>query len=231
MLRLHMLLGICVAAAVAGPAHRPDALESAQAPDDFDLTADPDRPHWAEAPRVVIDRNYLDRPIDGRPTEVRSRWTATHLYLLYICPYTELNLKPEPQLTEETPRLWDWDVAEAFIGSDPAHIGRYKEFQVSPQGEWVDLAIDPDLPKGPDRLKWNSGITVKARIDERTRTWYGEMRIPFRDLDVTAPRPGVELRLGLYRIAGVEPRTYYAWQPTGQTTFHVPGAFGRLRLR
>jgi len=37
--------------------------------------------------------------------------------------------------------------------------------------------------------------------------------------------------MGLFRIAGVGPaKRYYAWRPTGQTTFHVPEAFGTLRL-
>jgi len=37
--------------------------------------------------------------------------------------------------------------------------------------------------------------------------------------------------VGLYRIAGTETnKKHYAWRPTGQTTFHVPQAFGRLRL-
>jgi hypothetical protein len=35
----------------------------------------------------------------------------------------------------------------------------------------------------------------------------------------------------LYRIAGTDPnKKFYAWQPTGQKSFHVPQAFGRLRL-
>ena len=106
---------------------------------------------WAKAPRVHRRSRYVGQPIPGPPTEIRSRWTKEHLYLLYICPYDELNLKPDPDPSAETPRLWNWDVAEAFIGSDFEHIGRYKEFQVSPQGEWVDLDIDRDEPEGPGR--------------------------------------------------------------------------------
>jgi hypothetical protein len=30
-------------------------------------------------------------------TEVRSRWTKDSLYLLYVCPYEELYLKPDPK--------------------------------------------------------------------------------------------------------------------------------------
>lgn len=206
-------------------------FESAYSANDFDLSADPDSQEWAQAPRVVADRDYLGRPIAGPPTEIRSRWTKEHLYLLYICPYDELNLKPEPTTVAETPRLWNWDVAEAFIGSDFERIGRYREFQVSPQGEWVDLDIDRDNPKTQAGRSWDSGFEVRGRIDARSRVWYGEMRIPFASIDARPPEPGRELRIGLYRIAGTDPRTYYAWQPTGQTTFHVPQAFGRLRLR
>lgn len=223
-------LFLCLAVQLA-PVDKPGVLESAYSNADFELSANPDSPEWAKAPRVIADRDYMHRPIPGSPTEIRSRWTKQHLYLLYICPYTELNLKPDPVLTEETPRLWNWDVAEAFIGSDFEHITRYKEFQVSPRGEWIDLDIDRENSKTQAGRSWNSGFTVKGRIDPQARIWYGEMRIPFAAIDSRPPQEGRELRIGLYRIAGADPRTYYAWQPTGQTTFHVPQAFGTLRLR
>lgn len=227
---------ICVlllcAIAQAAQVERPGVLESAYSAEDFELTADPDSPQWAAAPRAIADRDYLNRPISGPPTEIRSRWTDGHLYLLYICPYTELNLKPDSVLTEEeTPRLWTWDVAEAFIGPETGPITRYKEFQVSPRGEWTDLDVDRENPKTQPGRVWNSGFTVKGRIDPQAKIWYGEMRIPFAAIEARPPEKGREFRAGLYRIAGVDPRTYYAWQPTGQTTFHVPQAFGRIRLR
>ena len=93
-------------------------IESAWAPRDFELNLDPDGEEWREAPRVTADRNYVGEPIAGQPTEIRSRWTNENLYLLYINPYDELNLKPDPTPSVETPRLWNWDVAEAFIGSE-----------------------------------------------------------------------------------------------------------------
>jgi hypothetical protein len=206
-------------------------LESAYSARDFDLNPDPASPEWAKAPGVVADHNYLGEPIAGPPTEIRSRWTRQNLYLLYICPFDELNLKPDPNPAAETPRLWNWDVAEAFIGSDFEHIGRYKELQVSPQSEWVDLSIDRDNQKGQEGMKWNSGYEVKGRIDRQAKIWYGEMRIPFSSIDTRAPEKGRELRIGLYRIAGANTKKYYAWRPTGRTTFHVPQAFGILRLQ
>jgi len=218
-------------ALVAGQATASAVLESAYADRDLALVADPDHEAWRNAPRVEARGDKSGAPIPGPPTEIRSRWTTGHLYLLYICPFDELNLKPDPDPSTETARLWNWDVAEAFIGSDFEHIARYKEFQVSPQGEWVDLAIDRDNPKGQEGMKWNSGYTVAARIDRDKRIWYGVMRIPFSAIDARPPEKGRELRIGLYRIAGLTQKKHYAWRPTGQDTFHVPQAFGTLRLR
>ena len=70
-------------------------------------------------------------------TEILSRWTEKNLYFLFVCPYEVLNLKPLPDSSSETFQFWDWDVAEVFIGSDFQNIRRYKEFEISPQGEWV----------------------------------------------------------------------------------------------
>lgn len=143
-----------------------------------------------------------------------------------------LNLKPEPDRAAETPRLWNWDVGEAFIGSETDPITRYREFQVSPQAEFVDLDIDCANPKGQAGREWNSGFTVAARIDETAKVWYGVMRIPFSAIEARPAERGRTLRAGLYRIAGVPTqKTYYAWRPTGQTLFHVPEAFGAIRLK
>ena len=206
-------------------------LVSTFASADVGLSADPKDPFWMAAAPVVADRDYLGAPIDGPSTEVRSRWTRTHLYLLYTCPYQALNLKPSPDLVAETPRLWTWDVAEAFIGWDTTRITSYKEFQVSPQGERIDLDIDRADAAAQQGMAWDSGFEVKAHVDATARVWYGAMKIPFAAIDPRGAEKGRTLRVGLYRIAGAEPRTYYAWQPTGQRSFHVPEAFGTLRLQ
>ena len=150
---------------------RSAVLESAYSPGDFELNLDPDGKDWRGAPRVTASRNYVGEPIAGPPTEIRSRWTNANLYLLYINPYDALNLKPDPTPSVETPRLWNWDVAEAFIGSSVDRITRYKEFEVSPQSEWVDLDIDRENPQG------QAGMKLGLRL-------YGEepYRCPSQDL-------------------------------------------------
>jgi hypothetical protein len=210
----------------------PGKLESKYTGADFELTADPNNAVWKTVKPVLAYNDRYGKPVPGHRTELRSRWTTEYLYILYVCPYEKLYLKPDPKTAEETNKLWDWDVAEAFIGSDFQNINRYKEFQVSPQGEWVDLDIDRVTPVS-QAWKWNSGFQVKARIDEKKKIWYGEMKIPMKSLDAAKPATaGKEFRCNLYRIQGpFEPqRKHVAWNPVNAESYHTPEAFGRLVL-
>ncbi len=198
---------------------------------DFPLTADPSSPAWKDAGVVFAENGPKGEAAPGYRTEIRSRWSDRNLYFLFICPYKTLFLKPNPTATEETNKLWDWDVAEVFVGTDFQNINLYKEFEVSPQGEWVDLDIDHGHAHPEGGWRWNSGFASKTRIDSENKVWYAEMRIPIDKIDTRRPEPGREMRLNLYRIEGAAPnRVHIAWQPTGQPTFHVPEAFGRLKL-
>src|SRR5262245_9449237 len=86
---------------------------------DVELTADANSPLWRGVEGIVMDSDYFGARVPNHRTEVKSRWTPAHLYLLFICQNEELNLKPEPSTTAETPQLWNWDVVEAFLGADP----------------------------------------------------------------------------------------------------------------
>jgi hypothetical protein len=226
--QLCLVLTLCVP---AGFADGPGVAVSHRAPADFALTADPDAAAWRGVAGIFMDKGPKGDPVPGHRTEVRSRWTSNNIYFLYICPYQELHVHPNPSQTTETNQLWDWDVAEVFIGTNFKNIHRYKEFEMSPQGEWVDLDIDSTRMGNADAWLWNSGFEVKARIDPSRKIWYGEMRIPIKSIDDRPPAAGIEMRINFYRCQGADPhRQYIAWQPTHAATFHVPEAFGRLRL-
>ena len=228
---LAVLLLLALLAAGPGLAKESNVIVSRRAPADFALTADPAAAAWKGVAGVIADHDRFGAVVSGHRTEIRSRWTPQNLYLLFICPYEELYLHPDPSTSTETNKLWDWDVAEAFIGADFSHIKQYKEFQVSPQGEWVDLAIDRGKEPPSHDVDWNSGYEVKARLDRDHRVWYGAMRIPMQAIGVAA-RPGGEARINLYRCQGPpDHRKYINWQAVKNETFHTPEAFGRLRLR
>lgn len=207
-------------------------IDSYRAQKDFALTADPNTKEWKNVKGVFAERGPHGDVTPGHRTEIRSRWTEKNLYLLFICPYEQLYLKSNPLTTTETNRLWEWDVAEVFIGSDFQNIKRYGEFQVSPQGEWVDLDIDRNPQPPNHNVRWDSGFEVKARIVSENKIWYGEMRIPFEKIDRRPAKPGNELRINFYRFQGPPPnRSQIAWRPTNSENYHVPEAFGTMRLK
>lgn len=236
MRSLHLPLAlaalIVTAHAQTSPAPSPaSTITALEASKDIDLNLDPNSSFWKPAQSVFITGDTMGKPVPSYRTEVRARWTKDNLYLLYIAPYEELNLKPDPDTATETNRLWNWDVSEAFIGSDFQNIRQYKEFEVSPQGEWVDLNIDLDKKGNRDAIKWDSGFKVAARIDKDKKIWYGIMRIPFASIDTRPPMPGQTLRIGLFRCAGpTSARLILSWQPTMTNTFHSPEHFGTLLL-
>lgn len=229
LLRISSVCAIFLAAAFCQPP--PHIMQSKRAASDVAPESDPNSAFWRTAPAVFADRDSFGNLVPGHRTEVRSRWTTDNLYLLFICPYQQLNLKPDPSTDTETDRLWNWDVAEAFIGSDFQNIRQYKEFEVSPQGEWVDLDIDLDKPHHEGGWTWNSGFVVSARIDPEKKIWYACMRIPYKSIDTRKAEPGNKLRINLYRSQGPKAQhAAIAWQPTHKATFHAPEAFGVLDL-
>jgi len=206
-------------------------FKSIYAAQDVSLDTNPHSAFWRGALPVYAEVDAHGKAVPRYRTEVRSRWTKENLYLLYVCPYEELYLKPAPTTATETNKLWNWDVAELFIGSDFQNIRRYKEFEVSPQGEWIDLDIDLDLPNHEVGWTWNSGFQVAARIDHKAEIWYGAMRIPFAALDERPPAAGNIFRANLFRSQGPPGRqTSIAWKAPLSDTFHTPERFGQLEL-
>jgi len=198
---------------VAGQA----VIESTFANKDAALQVDPALPFWSAARPVLMEKDTFGKPVPRYRTEVRSRWTIDNLYFLFICPYEQLHLTPEPNTREETNQLWNWDVAEVFVGSDFADIQHYKAFEVSPQGEWIDLDVNLRNPHHEDGWTWNSGFEAVARIDPQKHIWYAAMWIPQAAIDTRPPVPGNTLRLNLFRSQGpAEHLQEITWPPHEQ---------------
>jgi hypothetical protein len=198
---------------------------------DAPLDTNPRSSFWSGSEPTYMEADTYGKPLPKYRTEIRTRWTKENLYILFICPYEELNLKPNPDTSAETKELWNWDVAEAFIGADFKNIRQYKEFELSPQGEWVDLDIDLSRPHHEDGWTWNSGLQVSARIDKDAHVWYGAMRIPYSAIATRPAAVGNTLRINLFRCQGPSStRKYVAWQATMSDSFHVPEKFGILKL-
>jgi hypothetical protein len=197
---MHLLIFVFVAVSLSAA-----DMQSRHAPNDFPITADPNSAAWKGITVVVTSQDRYGKPIDGARTEIRSRWTAGNLYFLFISNYQDMYLRENPSTSTETYGIWDWDVVEVFIGSDLSYIGRYFEFEVTPQGEWVDLDIDRRRQSKAIEWTWNSGFRSKAVVDRNKKIWYCEMQIPWKAIEAPDPKPGQEFRLNLYRIEGALP--------------------------
>jgi hypothetical protein len=206
---------------------------SHKAAGDAELTANPDSEFWKNIRGVFIVKNILGAAMTNLHAEVRSRWTTNNLYFLFIGHYDALNLRTNADTASETYRLWLYDCFEVYVGADFVHTNRYRELQMSPQGEFLDLDIDSTKPRpgyGDERY-WDSGMKVKARVNEARKIWCGEMCVPIRAIDERPGREGNEMQINFYRQDGKMPsRDFLAWQPTGLWNPHHPEKFGRLRL-
>ena len=198
-----------------------------------ELSTNPDSPAWAHAASTWIEKDcshQIDYP--HLKTEVRAFWTDSDLYLLFISPYTELNLWLPADNTKDRLKLWDRDVVEFFLGDDWQNIKRYREFEIAPTGDWVDLAID--LNKDTYDAKWDSGWQRQGRIDDKNHIWYAVARVPLRSVSEKPVEAGTKWRVNLYRIDGLgaDPvRHFMCWQPTcviNRDPNHVPEHFGTL---
>ena len=130
--------------------------------------------------------------------------------------HRELSIWSPPSAVERL-GLWDYDVVEAFIGSDPDQTGRYTEFEWSP-GETLDLV---DLPE-----KISAGLRTPVSSHEVMSLWRIWTGGPHSTDNIMreALEPGTRWKLNLYRHDRADGTS--AASPTLRGSFHVPVSAG-----
>ena len=183
---------------------------------------------WGAAEGISFCSDWQGKNPDAdRQTQVRMLWTPKTLYLRFECRYRELFVFEDSDANGRRYQLWDRDVAETFLQPDPSRARYYREFEVSPNGMWIDLDI---FPEGLRNLE--SEMERSVWLDREHHTWDAEIAIPMRALTADFD-PAAEWRVNFFRVEGPrEPRFYSAWRATNtpQPSFHVPEAFGKLRF-
>ncbi len=194
-----------------------------------DLQGFPEAISWNKANAISFDHDWKgENPTPGVATEVRLLWTPETLFLRFFSKYQTLNIYADARSDGWRDQLWDRDVAETFLQPDYQDPLKYKEFEVGPNGFWIDL----DISHGA-KEELRSGLKRRVVLDERGKTWTAELAIPMKSLTTTFD-PAQDWRANFYRVEGTgEPRFYSAWSPTRTElpNFHVPGAFGTLSFR
>lgn len=181
---------------------------------------------WERAVPLRFDADWQGNNADARrETEVRLLWTSESLFLRFRAKYRSITVFPDADRNGRRDQLWDRDVAEVFLQPDRSSLRRYKEFEVSPNGFWIDLDIAPG-----EKHDLKSGLRRRVVRNEAQKIWVAELAIPLNCL-VAQFDPAATWRVNFYRVEGAEePRFYAAWRPTGTAVpnFHVPEAFGEL---
>jgi len=201
-------------------------ITAARLAQDFELTGDVAHAAWKTARPVLLE--CATKTGAARPeltTPVRALWSDRYLYLSYQCPFSEVSVFEPAQLEKERFGLWDGDVVEAFVGTDPTKPGAYAEFEVAPNGEKLDVIIDPPRKD----FEWSSGFACKVRKDDKTKMWTAEMRIPLSSLGSQKPSPSTRWWINLYRIDRAS-KAFLAWNPTLTDSYHTPSRFGHLEF-
>ena len=183
---------------------------------------------WQLATPLVFLCDWQGKnPDPRRETQVRALWSPRMLFLRFECCYRELCVFAQSEANGRRDRLWNRDVAEAFLQPEPARDRYYKEFEVSPNGMWIDLDI---FPGGLADLK--SGLRRSVVINYQEHKWTVEVGIPMKAITPDFD-PNKIWRANFFRVEGrKEPRAYMAWRPTNtpKPNFHVPSAFGTMRF-
>jgi alpha-galactosidase len=183
---------------------------------------------WGATRAVKFSADWQGKNADPqRETEVQLLWTPQTLFLKFQARYRTITVFPDSEPNSRRDQLWDRDVAEVFLQPDPSNPCRYKEFEVSPNGFWIDLDIAPG-----EKRDLQSGLLRRVSIEEENQLWIAELAIPIGCL-TEHTEPLILWRVNFFRVEGPsEPRFYSAWRPTNspQPNFHVPEAFGILRF-
>ena len=190
-------------------------------------------PAWKKSAEVAVDRYWSGKEAPaGRRFKARLLWSDTALYVRFEAAQAEpLVMSDQPILRKKTIGLWDRDVAEIFLAPDPKEPRKYYEFEVAPNGEWVDLFIDYTKENRKRHDEYASGMRSFARISDGKVNM--AMVIDFKAFGRT-PKAGDAWLGNLFRCVGKDPnRGYLAFNPTEtpEPSFHVPEKFVEFEFR
>jgi alpha-galactosidase len=194
--------------------------------EELDEEGFPGESAWGAAPLIRFQTDWRGKNGDPeRETEVRLLWTTELLFVRFSAHFRTITVFADAEASGRRDQLWERDVAEIFLQPEVSDPRCYKEFEVSPNGFWIDL----DICHG-EKHDLQSGLRRKVSINQTGKLWIAELAIAMKCL-VSLFEPLNVWRVNFYRVEGAaEPRFYSAWRPTNspQPNFHVPEAFGKL---
>ncbi|CAN5232258.1 hypothetical protein BH20ACI1_BH20ACI1_00310 [soil metagenome] len=206
-----------------------DTVKIAHVKNDFSIS-ELDNKTWKQAEDILIDKYWSSETApDGRRFKAKLLWSNSALYVRFEANQTEpLVVSDAPNLKSKTRGLWDRDVCEIFLAPNKAEFRKYFEFEIAPNGEWIDLGIYQKPDERITDWDYNSGMKSAAKI-ERNKIVIA-IKIEWKAFG-KIPKKGDVWLGNIFRCVGKDPtRGYLAWSPTftKEASFHVPERFGEF---
>lgn len=199
---------------------------------DFSIT-ELDNRLWAKADEVSVAKYWSgEKAPKDRQFETRILWSDTGIYVRFEANQNEpLIVSEKPNLLSKTRGLWDRDVCEIFLAPDRKEFRKYFEFEIAPNGEWIDLGIYQKTDERITDWDYASGMKSAALIEKNKVTM--AIKIEWSAFGKT-PKTGDVWLGNIFRCIGKDPtRGYLAWSPTEtkMPSFHVPEKFGEFEFK
>lgn len=215
--------GIAASAACESPQNEVTAAKLKGA---LDAQGFPREIAWKSVAPARFCRDWQGQHADpARETQVRGIWSPEFLYLRFEAKYKNILTFPDHDQRHE--QLWTRDVAEVFLqpAGESGHF--YKEIEVSPNGDWLDL----DIVAGKD-VNLHCDMKSRMATDTKEKVWTAEAALPMSCL-TDAFDPKQPWRVNFFRVEGAgDARFDSSWHPTNtaKPNFHVPEVFGILHF-
>jgi len=191
-----------------------------------------DNENWQIAESVTINKYWSgENAPQERHFETKILWSETAIYVRFEANQNEpLIVSEKPNLETKTRGLWDRDVCEIFLAPEKEDFRKYYEFEIAPNGEWIDLGIHQMPEMRETDWDYESKMQSKSVIEK------AKIRMAIKiewNAFGKAPKAG-EIWLGnIFRCVGSgETRGYLAWSPTftDEPSFHIPEKFGEFEF-
>jgi len=196
------------------------------------LISELDHEFWEKAQEIAVENYWSGEKANfGRYAKAKLLWSDSAFYVRFEANQIEpLVVSKTPNLKSKTEGLWDRDVCEIFVAPNPKESNKYFEFEIAPNGEWIDLKIHRMSDERKADLNYQSGMESAAKIEIGKVLM--AMKIEWKAFGKT-PKVKDIWKGNLFRCVGSgETRGYLAWSPTKTETpnFHVPEAFGEFEF-
>ncbi len=196
------------------------------------LIGELDNESWEKAQEIAVENYWSGEKANfGRHAKAKLLWSDSAFYVRFEANQTEpLVVSKAPNLKSKTKGLWDRDVCEIFVAPNSKEPNKYFEFEIAPNGEWIDLEIHRMSDERKIDLDYQSGIKSAAKIEIGKVLM--AMKIQWKAFGKT-PKVKDIWKGNLFRCVGSgETRGYLAWSPTRteMPNFHVPEAFGEFEF-